>query len=1047
MKVKKITNPASDVDALSNGVSTLAVCSKRRKADLTIYAHDRMGIIRVPIYTVALSASLIRSDRKQLAELICQLLTDPIFLEAIYIASPSLYEKALNWLSGDLTLPDIDLAIARYALRMAHRSVPFGTFSSVAAVTVGPGENKLQATPAEEIKKSAAIDYGVLVDLVKVIVSNDLGHVVRYRPNDTITPHADYISYLKSHVQGSTIVQHIEQLERNEVLDSVLDATSTYDGMTVDEIAYFLARKYLGEYTQEEIHQFIQELKVQDVLVADSLIDATSSDQLAGLLGRLAAVPPEIGGMNEVVMILRNLADSPLGTGLDDLKRIRELIIEAGSNTGKSTHVVAFSSDQSGSFSEIHVQKVEAAIDALAEFIPKNDQLSTFRDCFVERFGEASVALSDLLPFFETMGYPDGVRPVAPLADCLASKKVGKSRAVPKPLNAPESYAVAMLALSGSNEFIDISKFRPREGSSVPSTDRPSCLVAWLALWAGGGDEVKIELKSCGAQEPGRLMGRFSGVIPKILEYLNEVESPSEGKIFAQIVGVPMTRAGNIISRPATAGPEIRVRAGGGANDILISDLEVFVSNKKVVLWSRSRQAEVVPRMNSAHAFENCKGFAVYVFLNHVANQDYICRMPSMRDKLPDAPFLPGLTYNGIIIERPSWRVAFDELGLSKLSDSAAIETLREWAKSILLPEMLEVYGKLDSTILSLCSEWTAKDFLKELRKNGTLTLTCAFPLSMEPVLRSASGAHMHEIQLALRNVQAPNVSVTARHPFDGLHGLEWVYVCVYCKAANQNDVILALHRAMKITMGDMVPFFFIRYKDPEGDHVRIRVRVKSPHERTAVMSVLEGECKKLEVADVICKFIFKQYIQEVERYLGPRLMKLAESIFILDSHAVMRTFGKIPGGLYENWRSAAAAVDSLLRALGVESLQARLEFAKVAAADFQREISFDLAQRKLIGEVFKKSKPIFLESGECNPDIACLNELAGVEEIRRLIFESEEFKALGQRDAYKYRWSLIHMRLNRVFARMARVQEAACWELLKRSYLLCKNKMAVEID
>lgn len=35
-------------------------------------------------------------------------------------------------------------------------------------------------------------------------------------------------------------------------------------------------------------------------------------------------------------------------------------------------------------------------------------------------------------------------------------------------------------------------------------------------------------------------------------------------------------------------------------------------------------------------------------------------------------------------------------------------------------------------------------------------------------------------------------------------------------------------------------------------------------------------------------------------------------------------------------------------------------------------------------------------------------------------------------------------MRFNRIFPREARLQEAICWELLKRSYLQCMKKMGM---
>ncbi|MCW2004400.1 thiopeptide-type bacteriocin biosynthesis protein [Xanthomonas arboricola] len=1007
------------------------------------YSPDRLGILRVPVYPITLSETLVKCERKQLREIVENLLGDPVFQEALYIAAPGLHEKSAKWLAGDASLDDIDLAIARYALRMSHRPIPFGTFSSVSALTVEPGATQLRAVDPHNIKKLASIDYGVLAELCSKVVSSDVGNVVRYALNDTLTIHSDYISYIKVHRNASMNAQHVAELERSEVLDFVLEAAHDHEGMTITELVAVISKKFSTSHTEEEIAQFVNALRAEDVLVADSLLDPTSNDQLSTLIGRLAVVPPELETMRAVAALLRRVAVSPLGGSLKELRSISELISTAGPKSAKRSHVVAYAPVTSGSLSETCMHAVEGALTALAEYTPKNNRLKIFKERFAERFGDAFVPLSSLVPLLDSMGYPDAIRPSAALADQFPAQKKSKNRVQASPLNGPESYAVSVIAASGSSEFVDISNYRAPHGS-VSSKTLPSCIVAWLALWDGGESEVKIELKSVGSQEPGRLMGRFSGVLPELLTYLKEVETPPPGKIFAQIVAVPVERAGSVISRPATESPEIRLRAGGRDTDIKLSDLDVFVSNSRVSLWSRSRQAEIVPRMNSAHAYDRCKGASVYVFLNNVANQDDFCRMPSLRAKLRDAPYLPGITYNDLIIERPTWHVSSEALGLSKCSDDQAIERIRNWAQDSNFPEMAEEHGASAPLLFSLSSDWMARDFLKQLKKAGALTLTCAFPMQMRPALRCSSGPHTHEIQIAMRSQQIARRFSAVRHTFDSANAQCWVYVCVYCKTANQNSVVDSLFRAVRSAIGDRVEFFFVRYRDKDGDQVRLRFKAFSRDDRSTIIRTIEDACIKLEAAGFIYEFVFKNYAQEIGRYQGLNLMSLAERVFSLDSRSIMRTFGKIPMGLHDYWRSAGAGADAFLRALGLESLHARLVFATRAAENFQREFKFDSTRRRMIGVVFKNSDSILLDTGECDPTIPCFAALTDVSEMRSLINASHEFSALGEADAYSFGWSLIHMRFNRIFPREARLQEAICWELLKRSYLRCMKKMGM---
>ncbi len=1029
-----------------NSANQLAAPSRRRRKDGSrAYHHDQFGILRTPTYPTSLSATLIGCDRQQLAALIRQLLADEVFLEALYIASPSLHQKAVNWLDGESSPPDVDLAIARYALRMAHRCTPFGAFSSVAAFSTGPGDTALRAPDVVQLKKSVVIDFGTIAHIAEALAKSDDGDVVRFRLNDTISVHSDYISYIKIHCRGATRAQHLEQLERSEVLDFVLKTMSKNDGKTINELSDIISSEYASQYSKEEVDSFVNDLKAQEILVYDALLDPTSDNQVSSMLDQLAMVPKEFEGVLEINGLLLKLSGSSVGEGLSDLKKIHKLAVEAGSRTENSTHVVTFSPDTSGLLSDEYLLKVEHAVENLAEFSPKLGQLQTFKDRFTELFGDASVALSELVPILDAMGYPDEVRASAHLADRVLALKKPLMHPASKPLSGPEAHAISLLARSGATDFIDISDYASAVRPSAADEKPSSCLVAWLALWTDGRAPAQIELKSCGAQEPGRIMGRFANAVPELSSYLNGIEHSQGNSVITQIVCVPVVGAGNVICRTAMAGPEMRLRAGGSNRDVTIEDVAVFLQHGRVVLWSKSRDAEIIPRMNSAHSFERCTFAPLYVFLNHVANQDHRCHMPSLRAKLPESPFLPGLVYREIIIERPSWRVTLDSLGLTKNCDDEAISTLRSWASSVNLPDTLEEHGKPGSMIFSLRSDWMARDFVRELRRSGTLVLTCAFPKSMQPFVSCSAGPRMHEIQIALRNPQARLLPAVGRRHFDAALGEGWIYVCAYCKSANQNGVIASLHQALKAAFAGTVQFFFVRYREQDGEQVRFRVKSHSSDERKRVMIVLEEECLRLERSRAIFKFEFRKYLPEVERYLGPEHILLAERVFMFDSVSVLRTFGRIPSALHESWRSAAVAADALLRATGVESWSERLAFSTTAAADFQQELRLNSAQRRLLGEIFRASKPIFLDSGAYDPSIPCLNELTDMDEIRRIFAGAEGLADVDNQSLYRFRWSLIHMRFNRIFARIPRAQEAMCWELLKRSYMRCINLLGGE--
>ncbi|MDV7697833.1 lantibiotic dehydratase family protein [Chryseobacterium soli] len=64
-----------------------------------------------------------------------EICTHPVFLEAIYLASPYLYEEVIQWLLGkDMPLKQFQKlknTILKYYSRMSTRCTPFGLFAGV----------------------------------------------------------------------------------------------------------------------------------------------------------------------------------------------------------------------------------------------------------------------------------------------------------------------------------------------------------------------------------------------------------------------------------------------------------------------------------------------------------------------------------------------------------------------------------------------------------------------------------------------------------------------------------------------------------------------------------------------------------------------------------------------------------------------------------------------------------------------------------------------------------------------------------------------------
>ena len=131
--------------------------------------------------------------------------------------------------------------------------------------------------------------------------------------------------------------------------------------------------------------------------------------------------------------------------------------------------------------------------------------------------------------------------------------------------------------------------------------------------------------------------------------------------------------------------------------------------------------------------------------------------------------------------------------------------------------------------------------------------------------------------------------------------------------------------------------------------------------------------------------------------------------------------------------------MDCMLLSLGLDDLRSRLAFARQAATDFQREQQFSTDERRHIGQIYAVSGALPVADGQPpeRTDIRSASMFAtGIPRIREFW---QAFLAVPARmtpqGIYSVQWSLVHMRMNRLFDRDARLQEAIVWELLKRTY------------
>lgn len=91
-------------------------------------------VLRTPIYSLT-KYNTFTSGKNISDEQIKDLCNDPIFMEAIYLASPALYLEIEKWLhdknSNIEKIEKLKLSILKYFSRMTSRCTPYGLLQAV----------------------------------------------------------------------------------------------------------------------------------------------------------------------------------------------------------------------------------------------------------------------------------------------------------------------------------------------------------------------------------------------------------------------------------------------------------------------------------------------------------------------------------------------------------------------------------------------------------------------------------------------------------------------------------------------------------------------------------------------------------------------------------------------------------------------------------------------------------------------------------------------------------------------------------------------------
>lgn len=993
-----------------------------------------------------------------------------MFKEAIYLASPVLYDELEKWHNGHLNdkkdEAKLIASLYKYYQRMQSRCTPYGLF---AGCGTGEWSGATSMTHEGRITRHTRLDMHYLCALAQQLNQHEaIASKLKYFPNNSTYFSGGQLRYVEYKYIRNRRLHQISSVEHSDYLKLVIDAAG--QGATIDTLKQLLVS---DEISEDEALGFIRELIDSQLLVSELEPSVTGDEFIHQVIGTLKSLDPQgiDSGITPIVNVLIEVQeqlsaiDRRIGNPIAHYRAIYEKLKQLSPSVEENNlfQTDLYKADAGISLDSGMQAQLSEAISFLNRFSPKEEQpaLKSFRERFYEQYESAEVPLLEALDTETGIGYTG--KDTSGVNILLDDLYLPGLQAPPADIAWNDRQAMLhqklLKALQNNEYCVAFTDGDAKEADK--SLNLPDTLPLMFRIV---GD--KLLLQSCGGASAAGLLGRFahgSGAIHRIIgDITAHEESLNPGKILAEIVHLPESRVGNILLRPVLRKyelPYLGKSALPAENQVRLQDIMISVQHNRIVLRSVSLDQEIIPRLSTAHNYAN-NALPVYQFLGDMQKQYF----DKQRFEFSwgaignHFKFLPRAEYKGVILKRARW--ALDKADFSQLLDEPGpgyMQRVSEWRRQLQMPERVVLSDFDNELLVDLNDPMSLSALAGAIKKRASIVLEeFLFDPQHLLVKNAAQEGYTNEFiaillkqpsqhlsPVALR--KAPSASLPAQAARSFGPGSEWLYYKIYGGIKMLDRLLPAVVRPLTeeiSAQGWADQFFFIRYADPQT-HLRLRFHVPGRQNLGAVMALVHDTFSPCLSDGSISKLQMDTYQRELERY-GSSSMGLAESFFHIDSATTLGMLDMIDGneGGQVRWQFALRSIDELLDGFGYDA-DGRLHLLEKLRNGFMEEHGGSKDLKVQLDTKFRNirtlAEGILDRTEDAARDIFPLIELLRhkQQQLQPIAEELLSLKNNGmlQPSLDGLMESFIHMMMNRIFPARQRTHEMVIYDLLLRCY------------